>query len=229
MHFFWQSSTLFIKDRISGKKKCYMIADKFCSWDAKRTSGEPQRVVDHLNGDIIMDTRLSCFLWGIIGVFFGFFALLFPDPEMMVATFYGMFLVAATFAIVIFLLLAITSRGDESLFWFGLSAGFLIIAVLSFLARGIVGIIFMLIIAGIACYNGFTDIALALTHPRTRYFLIPGMFLSGAVLLVGLLWYFPVMAQNLVIVILGTFALVFGLFSILMGFVQTPGSLKGRT
>jgi hypothetical protein len=229
MHFFWQSSTLFIKDRISGKKKCYMIADKFCSWDAKRTSGEPQRVVDHLNGDIIMDTRLSCFLWGIIGVLFGFFALLFPDPEMMVATFYGMFLVAATFAIVIFLLLAITSRGDESLFWFGLSAGFLIIAVLSFLARGIVGIIFMLIIAGIACYNGFTDIALALTHPRTRYFLIPGMFLSGAVLLVGLLWYFPVMAQNLVIVILGTFALVFGLFSILMGFVQTPGSMQGRT
>ena len=204
-------------------------ADKFCSWDAKRTSGEPQRVVDHLNGDIIMDTRLSCFLWGIIGVLFGFFALLFPDPEMMVATFYGMFLVAATFAIVIFLLLAITSRGDESLFWFGLSAGFLIIAVLSFLARGIVGIIFMLIIAGIACYNGFTDIALALTHPRTRYFLIPGMFLSGAVLLVGLLWYFPVMAQNLVIVILGTFALVFGLFSILMGFVQTPGSMQGRT
>ncbi|MCK7505069.1 MAG: hypothetical protein MZV70_13990 [Desulfobacterales bacterium] len=41
---------------------------------------------------------------------FGFFALLFPDPEMMVATFYGMFLVAATFAIVIFLLLAITSE-----------------------------------------------------------------------------------------------------------------------
>ena len=229
MHFFWQSSTLFIKDRISGKKKCYMIADKFCSWDAKRTSGELQRVVDHRSGDIIMDTRLSCFLWGIIGVLFGFFALLFPDPEMMVATFYGMFLVAATFAIVIFLLLAITSRSDESLFWFGLSAGFLIIAVLSFLARGIVGIIFMLIIAGIACYNGFTDIALALTHPRTRYFLIPGMFLSGAVLLVGLLWYFPVMAQNLVIVILGTFALVFGLFSILMGFVQTPESIQGRT
>jgi hypothetical protein len=206
-----------------------MIADKFCSWDAKRTSGELQRVVDHQSGDIIMDTRLSCFLWGIIGVLFGFFALLFPDPEMMVATFYGMFLVAATFAIVIFLLLAITSRSDESLFWFGLSAGFLIIAVLSFLARGIVGIIFMLIIAGIACYNGFTDIALALTHPRTRYFLIPGMFLSGAVLLVGLLWYFPVMAQNLVIVILGTFALVFGLFSILMGFVQTPESIQGRT
>ncbi|MCK7505070.1 MAG: hypothetical protein MZV70_13995 [Desulfobacterales bacterium] len=87
----------------------------------------------------------------------------------------------------------------------------------------------MLIIAGIACYNGFTDIALALTHPRTRYFLIPGMFLSRLVLLVGLLWYFPVMAQNLVIVILGTFALVFGLFSILMGFVQTPESIQGRT
>lgn len=205
-----------------------MIADKFCSWDAKRTSGEAHGSSISLNGEISMDTRLSCFLWGITGVLFGFFALLVPDPEMMVATFYGMFLVAAILAIVIFLLLAITAGSDESLFWFGLSAIFLIIAVLSFLAREIVGIIFLLIIAGIAFYNGFTDIALALTHTRTRYFLIPGMFLSGAVLLVGLLWYFPVLAQNLVIVILGTFALVFGFFSILMGCVQTPVSIGGR-
>ncbi len=32
----------------------------------------------------------------------------------------------------------------------------------------------MLIVAGIAFYNGFTDITLALTHPGTRYLLIPG-------------------------------------------------------
>ncbi len=66
-----------------------------------------------------MDTRLSCFLWGIIGVIFGLFTLLYPDPELMLATFYGLFLVLVVLGIAIFLLLAITSRSDESLVLFG--------------------------------------------------------------------------------------------------------------
>src|SRR5665647_233742 len=168
-----------------------------------------------------MDTRLSCFLWGIIGVIFGLFTLLYPDPELMLATFYGLFLVLVVLGIVIFLLLAITSGSDQSLVLFGFSAGLLILAVLSFLAREIVGIIFMIIIAGIAFFNGFTDITMALTHPRTKYFLIPGMFIAGAAFLVGLLWYFPALSKNLVLVILGTFAFVFGLISIFMGYFQT--------
>lgn len=174
-----------------------------------------------------MDTRLSCFLWGIIGVIFGLFALLFPDPEIMLATFYWMFLIIVILLIAMFLLLAITSKSDESVIWFGFSAGFLILAVLSFLAREIFGILFMLLIAGIAFYNGFTDIALALTHPRTKYILIPGMFLTGVVLLVGLLRYFPMLSQNLVILILGTFAFVFGLFSIFMGYFQATERNRG--
>ncbi len=174
-----------------------------------------------------MDTRLSCFLWGITGIIFGLFVLLFPNPEIMLATFYSIFLVLVVLGIAVFLLLAITSKSDESLFWFGLSAGLLIVAVLSFLAREIVGIIFMLIMAGIAFYNGFADIALALTHPRTKYILIPGMFITGAVLLAGLLWYFPVLLENLVIVVLGTFAFVFGLFSILMGYFQAKERFQG--
>ena len=139
----------------------------------------------------------------------------------MLATFYGLFLVLVVLGIVIFLLLAITSGSDQSLVLFGFSAGLLILAVLSFLAREIVGIIFMIIIAGIAFFNGFTDITMALTHPRTKYFLIPGMFIAGAAFLVGLLWYFPVFSKNLVLVILGTFAFVFGLISIFMGYFQT--------
>jgi uncharacterized membrane protein HdeD (DUF308 family) len=119
-----------------------------------------------------------------------------------------------------FLLLAITSKSDESMFWFGLSAGLLIIGVLSFLVQSIVAIIFLLIIAGLAFYNGFSDITLALNHPQTKYFLIPGMFIAGAALLYGILYYFPSFMENLVIVILGSFALVFGLFSILMGYFQ---------
>jgi len=84
----------------------------------------------------------------------------------------------------------------------------------------IVEIIFLLIIAGIAFYNGFTDITLALAHPKNKYILIPGMFIAGAILLAVLLRYVPALYDNLLIVILGTFAFVFGLVSILMGIYQ---------
>jgi uncharacterized membrane protein HdeD (DUF308 family) len=165
-----------------------------------------------------MDTKLSCYVWGIVGVIFGVLALMFP--EQLQLTFYGLFLILIGLAILVFLFLAITSKSDESLFWFGLSAGLLLLAVLSFLAQVIVEIVFLLFIVVIAFYNGFTDIVLALRHPRTKYFLIPGMFLIGAALLAVLLRYFPEMSQHLIIVTLGSFAFVFGLFSIIMGYYQ---------
>ena len=165
-----------------------------------------------------MDTRLSCLIWGIIGVVFGLLALLFP--EFLLGTFYGIFLLLAGLAIAIFLFLAITSTGDESMSWFGLSAVFLVMVVLSFFVQQVVQIVILLIIAGIAFYNGFTDVMLALTHPKTKYILVPGMFIAAFILLAGLIWYFPFLTDNLVIVILGNFAFVFGLVSILMGLFQ---------
>jgi hypothetical protein len=190
--------------------------------------GDKDAGVDRfLTGDTIMDTRLSCLVWGIIGVIFGLLTLLFPDPAIMLETFYVIFLVLIGLVIAVFLFLAITSTSDESMFWFGLSAGLLILIVLSFLARLFFAIIFLLIIAGIAFYNGFTSITLALTHPKTKYFLIPGMFIAGIILLAALLWYFPVLSNNLVIVIIGNFAFVFGLFSILMGYFQREEPRQG--
>lgn len=165
-----------------------------------------------------MDTRLSCLIRGIIGVIFGLLALLLP--EMMLATFYIIFLALIGLVIVIFMFLAITSKSDESMLWFGLSAGLLILAVLSYMAQFIVEIVFLVSIAVIAFYNGFTDIMLALNHPRTKYILIPGMFILGIALLIGVLWYVPDLSKHLVLVTLGSFAFVFGLFSIFMGYYQ---------
>jgi uncharacterized membrane protein HdeD (DUF308 family) len=169
-----------------------------------------------------MDTKLSCYVWGIVGVIFGIFALLFP--EQLQSTFYGLFLILIGVLIVVFLFLAITSKSEESLFWFGLSAGLLLLAVISLLAQVIVEIVFLLLIAVIVFYNGFTDIVLALKRPRTKYILIPGMFLSGVALLAILLRYIPQMSQHLVMVTLGSFALVFGLFSIIIGYYQKEGT-----
>jgi hypothetical protein len=61
-----------------------------------------------------MNTSLSCIVWGIIGVIFGLLALLFPDPELMLATFYVIFLILTGLVIAVFLFLAITSNRDES-------------------------------------------------------------------------------------------------------------------
>jgi FtsH-binding integral membrane protein len=95
--------------------------------------------------------------------------------------------------------------------------------VVSFLVPKIIEIVFLLLIAVIVFYNGFTDIVLALKHPRTKYILIPGMLLSGVALLALLLRYFPHLLPHLVIVTLGSFALVFGLFSIIIGYLQKDG------
>jgi uncharacterized membrane protein HdeD (DUF308 family) len=161
-----------------------------------------------------MDTKLSCLIQGVIGIIFGLLALLVPDITL--ATFYGLFWVLLAVGIAGFLFIAITSKSDDSLFWFVLSAALLVLGAFSFFAPGVVAIIFLLFIAAIAVYSGFFDITLALTHPKTKYILIPGMFVIGGVLLGGITWYFPVVMNNLFLTVLGSFALVFGLFSILL-------------
>jgi uncharacterized membrane protein HdeD (DUF308 family) len=162
-----------------------------------------------------MDTKMSCLIQGVIGVIFGFLALILPDITL--ATFYALFWVLLAVGIGGFLLLAITSKSDDSMFWFILSAALLVIGAFSFFAPAIVAIIFLLIIGGVAVYSGFFDITLALTHPKTKYVLVPGMFIAGGVLVGGLIWYFPIVMNNLFLSVLGSFAMVFGIFSILLG------------
>ena len=81
--------------------------------------------------------------------------------------------------------------------------------------------IFILIIAAIAIYNGFSDMTLALGHPGTKYILIPGMIITGIILLGGLFYYFPVFEKNIFLSVVGTFALTFGFFSIVLGFYRS--------
>ncbi|MDP3396170.1 MAG: DUF308 domain-containing protein [Methanoregula sp.] len=158
---------------------------------------------------------MSCLIQGIIGIAFGLLALLAPDITL--ATFYALFWVLLAVGIAVFLLIAITARSGDSLFWFIMSAVLLVIGAFSFFAPFFVAIIFLLLIAGVAVYSGFTDITLALTHSKTKYILVPGMFIAGGVLLGVLIWFFPFVSKNLVLTVLGSFALVFGLFSILLG------------
>jgi hypothetical protein len=170
----------------------------------------------------MLDSKTSCLLRGIVGVIFGFLALLIPEEVKL--GFYGLFWILIGLAMAFFLFLAITARGDESMLWFGLSAALLVTGVISIYVTEFVAVILILTIAAIAIINGFTDITLALEHPRTKYLLIPGMIIT-AILVLGLLfYYFPSFEKNLFLSVVGTFAMVFGLFSIILGFYTTDES-----
>jgi uncharacterized membrane protein HdeD (DUF308 family) len=159
---------------------------------------------------------------GIVGIIFGILALLLPDPTL--NTFKVLFWLLIIAGIALFGFLAITGKGDESVLWFGLAAALLIAGVLSIIFADFAALLFVLIIAGIAIYNGFTDITLALEHPRTKYIFIPAMILTGFVLLAILFYYYPAFEKNLYLSIVGTFALVFGLFSVMLGFYRPAGT-----
>jgi uncharacterized membrane protein HdeD (DUF308 family) len=164
----------------------------------------------------MLDSKTSCLLRGIVGVIFGFLALLLPG-EVKIG-FFGLFWILIGLAMALFLFLAITARGDESMLWFGLSAALLVIGVISFMVAGFVAVMLILTIAAIAIINGFSDITLALEHPRTKYILIPCMIITAIIVLAGLFYYFPHFEENLFLSVVGTFAVVFGLFSIILGF-----------
>ncbi len=163
-----------------------------------------------------MYTNLSCIVKGLIAIIFGVLAIFLPGP--LQTTFIALFWVFIAVGIAIFLLLATTSRSDESLFWFGLAAVLVIIGALSFFAQVVIILVFMLIIAGIAFYSGFTDISYALEFPKTKYYMIIGMFLIS-VLLLGVLFHYLQITElyKIILRILGTFALIFGIFSIAIG------------
>lgn len=166
----------------------------------------------------MLDTKTTCLLRGIVGVIFGFLALMLPEPIKF--TFSTLFFVLLGLGMALFLFLAITSRSDESMLWFGLSAVLLVITVISVFLINIAGILLILLIAAVAIYNGFYDITLAMTHPKTKYIVIPAMILTGITLFCVFYLYFPNFQSHLDISTVGTFALAFGLFSIGMGYYK---------
>jgi uncharacterized membrane protein HdeD (DUF308 family) len=173
----------------------------------------------------MFDTKTSCLMRGTIGVVFGFLALMLPD--IIRGMFIGFFGILIILGIVLFIFLAVTGKGDESMFWFGLAAVLLVVGVLSIIIAPLVAVLFIFVIAAIAIYNGFSDITLALEHPKTKYILIPGMIIAGFILVAIFYYYFPGFAKDLFLSVVGTFALVFGLFSIMLGFYTSDEQMDG--
>jgi len=189
-----------------------------------RTSGTPTgltsnggdaNVYSGKDGGNIMDAKLSCLVKGLIGVIFGCLALLVP--ELTLNTFKALFLVLVGLALIICIFLAITSHSEGSLFWFLAATALMIVGICSLIFPDLVAILFIIAIAALAFYSGLEGILLALTRPRSKYYLIGGAFVFAILLLIAIVMYVPTIISNPILLVLGAFSLVFGLFSILMG------------
>lgn len=162
-----------------------------------------------------MDAKLSCLLKGLIGVIFGGLCLVAPGPVL--AFFLGIFWILLITAIVFCILIAITSHAEESFFWFLVSAVLLIIGIVSTVFPDSISLILALAVAVLAFYAGYSGISLALTRPKSKYLLIGGVIVSSIILLYLFLTYISSMSSYLILTVVGTFALVFGLFAVIMG------------
>jgi uncharacterized membrane protein HdeD (DUF308 family) len=162
-----------------------------------------------------MDAKHWCFVKGLIGVIFGCLALLVP--EVTLSTFLRIFWVLIIVGLVLSVFLAITSHSEGSLFWFLAATVLMIIGICSFIFPQLVALIFILAIAVLAFYSGISGITLALTRPKSKYYLIGGAVVITIVLLILIMLYVPSIIHDPVLTVVGAFALVFGLFSILMG------------
>ena len=162
-----------------------------------------------------MDAKLSCLLKGLIGVIFGGLALVVPGPVL--ALFLGIFWVLLVTGIVLCVLIAITSQAEESFFWFFCAAVLLVIGIVSTVFQNLIALVFVLAIAVLAFYAAYSGISLALTRPRSKYYLVAGAVVSSLVLLGVFVYYVPALSGSLVMTVVGTFSFVFGLFAIMMG------------
>jgi len=168
-----------------------------------------------------MDAKLSCLLKGLVGEVFGGLALMIPGAVL--AFFTGMFWVLLIAGMIICILVAITSHTDESFFWFLCAAGLLVIGIIETIFPSSLSFIFVLAIAVLAFYAGYTGIACALTRKHAKQYLVSGVAAASVILLYIFLAFVPAMRSFLVMTVIGTISLVLGLFAILMGITLKEG------
>jgi len=171
-----------------------------------------------------MDAKLSSLLKGLIGVIFGGLALVVPGPVL--SFFEGIFWVLLVTGIVLCALIAITSRVDESFFWFLCAAGLLVIGIIETFFPNTISLVLVLTVAVLAFYAGYSGISFALTRPRSKYYLVAGVIVSSVVLLYIFIRFVPAMSTIIIMTVVGTFSFVLGLFAILMGLTMKEGEAE---
>jgi uncharacterized membrane protein HdeD (DUF308 family) len=163
-------------------------------------------------------------LKGILGIIFGIIAVAIPGFTLgTLFTIFGLFIIAAG---IIAFLFAVTSHPKDSSPWFWISLFILGIGLLSVLFTKVIAFSFAIIIAGWALVTGIFDLERCITGSRYYYYLFGGMTGTFIVLLLALFYCIPVLRDDYLMTTFGTFAFVFGVFSLVIGEMIITGKMQ---
>jgi uncharacterized membrane protein HdeD (DUF308 family) len=160
---------------------------------------------------------------GCLGIIFGL--LLIAVPEFTLGAFITLFGLLLIGAGIIAFLFAVTSQQTDTLFWFFIAGGIVLLGILAFFIPTLFAIIFALSIAGWALITAVWDLQKFICSQQ-RFYVIIGCLAGLSLALIALAMYFiPVLRTNYVATICGFYALVFGLFSLILGEMIVRGRI----
>ncbi|MCX6691263.1 MAG: DUF308 domain-containing protein [Methanoregula sp.] len=163
-------------------------------------------------------------LKGIIGIIFGIIAVAIPGFTLgTLFTIFGLFIIAAG---IIAFLFAVTSHPKDSSPWFWISLFILALGLLSVVFPEVIAFSFAILIAGWALVTGIFDLERCITGSRYYYYLFGGMLGTFIVLLLALFYFIPLLRENYLMTTFGTFAFVFGVFSLVIGEMIITGKMQ---
>jgi uncharacterized membrane protein HdeD (DUF308 family) len=163
-------------------------------------------------------------LKGVLGIIFGTIAVAIPGFTLgTLFTIFGLFIIAAG---IIAFLFAVTSHPKDSSLWFWVSLGILALGLLSVVFSQAIAFSFAIIITGWALVTGISDLERCITGHRYYYYLFGGMSCTFIALLFTLLYFVPALRADYLMTTFGTFAFVFGIFSLVIGVMIIQGKMQ---
>jgi uncharacterized membrane protein HdeD (DUF308 family) len=152
---------------------------------------------------------------GFLGVLFGLLLIIFPDFTLgAFLTIFGIFLIAAG---IISFLFAVTSRLTDTMFWFMISVGIIILGILTFIIPNVFAIVFAIAIAGWALITSVWDLDDYICSKRRFYAIMAGLSVASLALISVIFYTIPALRTSYLTTICGGFAVVFGIFALLLG------------
>ncbi len=171
----------------------------------------------------IMYSGSMFILKGILGIIFGLLLLAVPDFTLgAFLTIFGVFLIAAG---VIAFLFAVTSQQTDTMFWFIVSGGIILLGLITFIVPHLFAILFALCIAGWVLITGAWDLENYICSHRRFYTIMAGLTVASLALIAVSFYLLPFLRTHYLTAIFGIYAAVFGVFSLVLGEMIIRGKI----
>lgn len=152
---------------------------------------------------------------GSLGIIFGLLLIAVPDFTLgAFLTLFGLLLIAAGIIAFVF---AVTSQQTDTLFWFIISGGIVFLGILAFFVPQLFAATFALAIAGWALVTGLWDLEKYISSQKRFYAIIAGLSGASLALIALALYLLPILRAHYLTTICGIYAVVFGVFSLILG------------